>query len=124
MTKKEQEELLQMYKDQIEFFKNELYAAREKIAEYQKQNFDLQSALMSVRAPEAYNDMKRDSIQIPESQLSEEERIERQIMTEMLPKHLQMIEKPLFESAEDMQRALSPLIEPKKSKPIHNNEES
>lgn len=122
MTKKEISDMLQIYKDQIDFYRNRLSESQKEKEELRKQNFDLQNALMSIRAPEAYRDMKRDNS--PYEELSHEEKVRQKALSEMLPKHLNNIEKRLFETPEDMMAALSSAIEPPRPQSLHDNSES
>ena len=105
MTKKDYEEMLQIYKDQITFFKEQNQTLREDNLKLQQQNFELQEGLLSIQAPDAYRDMRTD--QIPQPEEDPEVKRRRQIYSEVLPQHLQNIEKPMWEGPEEMIRALA-----------------
>lgn len=125
MTKKEFEEVLQIYKDQIVTLKETVQQLREEKIKLQEQNFSLQEGLLNIRAPEAYRDLMADRADVPDLSLEERER--QRVHGEIQNRYLQNLEKPLFSSADDMTLFLSEALnsgEPMSSKSIHGNDES
>jgi len=124
MRAKQVEELLQIYKDQVEFFKNQVEVLREEKAELQKQISNLQEGLMCIRAPEAYKELKQDGL--PFESMTQEEKTHMRIYQEFLPNHLKRIEGPMFESPDEMITSLGSVISEGglKSESLHNNNES
>jgi len=108
MIKKDRDELLVVLKDQVTFYKDQVIVLREEKTELQKQLFSLQEALVNIRAPEAYRDLIRD--RVPMEPQNELEREKQRIYSQILPEHLSNIERPIFNSPEDMIRALTPVL--------------
>jgi hypothetical protein len=94
--------------------------------ELQSQVTKLQDALVSARAPEAYRDQqleREDAERVP----MDPEKLERnRIMSETTEKYMSNMEKPLFETADDLDamlaRSLMQGVEGPAS--LHGNEES
>ncbi len=125
-TKQDLEEKLNLFKEQIEFLKEQLLAAREDKESYVSQVGKLQDALINIRAPDAYRDMKADE-GVPDPAMGEYMEREMQVQ-KYLDRYANDIEKPLFQSGEELQAWLegtlmetSNVTEPSS---LHNNEES
>lgn len=126
MTKKDYEEILQIYKDQIDSLKIQVQELREEKANLQDQNFRLQEAIVNVRAPEAYRDMVAD--RQPVKGLSPEEVEKNKQIRDVYNQHFQNIEDSLFKNPDDMFRLLSPALNsgpgPQARESLHSNDES
>ena len=124
MNKRDRDELLLILKDQVEFFKNQVVNLKEEKELLQKQNFNLQDALVAIRSPEAYRDLQRDNV--PINPLIAEEMKKQQVYATYLPKYLKTLEGPTFENVDDMIKTLGGVISEEgiKSESIHGNTES
>lgn len=100
MTKQDLQEKVELYKDQILFLKEQLDTVREEKEQYRQQVERLQDAIINIKAPEAYLDMKRDMSAIPE--ISKEEIEKRQRMQEVQDQYIRSIEEPLFRNGDDL----------------------
>jgi hypothetical protein len=126
MTKKEMEEMVQVYKDQAQLYREQYLDAKEQMSKLQEQVFRLQDGLMSVRAPEAYNDFRADNSEVV---TVDKETIERnRKINDLHTQHIHNIEGHLFTSADDMMRTLGGTLwegqTPGTGKSIHGNDES
>jgi hypothetical protein len=127
MTKKDLEDLVGAYKDQIEFLKarcDELKEEKDKLIE---QVGFLQQGLMAVKSPEAYRDYRADTADIPE--LTEEEIARREELARnahLVDRFVHGIEGPSFKGPEDMVDLLSRtfITEGPKDESLHGNTES
>lgn len=127
MTKKDQEEMIQLYKDQLEFFKTRYEEVKAENVKLQEQNFILQEGLLNIRAPEAYHDMQRDRIPFDPG-ASPEDRERRKVYREEVERHLQNIERPIFETPDDMEHFMNQVLGQEgpavASESLHGNSES
>lgn len=119
------DEAVSIYKEQIEFLKTQIEELREEKIELRKQVLALQDALMNIRAPAAYEDLRRDRIPIDEENM-ESAKANKRFYEEILPGHIKNIEEPMFKDPEDMIRTLSSVMSEQglKSESLHNNSES
>lgn len=125
MTKKDQEEIIQVYKDRAEELKVQLFAEREINQELRSQIKSLQDGLLNLAAPQAYQDLQADK-GIPSPEVSDDEKKRIATVREIQESHLNNIEKPLFTSPEDMIDLLSSSLmsEVGETESLHNNSES
>lgn len=125
MTKKEMEEMVQVYKDQAQLYREQYLEAKEQMSKLQEQVFRLQDGLMSVRAPEAYRDYRVDNMDEP---AIDPELIEKQKkLHEIHGQYIHQMEQPIFTSADDMMSTLGGALwanQDKAGKSLHNNDES
>jgi regulator of replication initiation timing len=124
MNKRDYDEMLTVYKDQIGMLKETIGTLREENHRLSQQVFKLQDGLMAVRAPEAYRDYRNDMI--PEVVMPEEEKAKLQQNADLMKRYLNNIEQPLFRSASDMEEILAPTLfgNVNKTESIHDNSES
>lgn len=126
MTKKEMEDMVQVYKDQAQLYREQYLNTKEQMEKLQEQVFRLQDGLMSVRAPEAYRDLRADNIETPA--VDPEVVARNKQISDLHTEHIQNIEKPTFTSVEDMQGLLSGVLwsntEFITGKSLHGNDES
>ena len=124
MTKKDIEELLDLYKDQITGLREQVTQLREEKIALQDQNFRLQEGLLNIRAPEAYRDMIAD--RAPDVGISPEAADRTKQIKNLTGQFINSVEQPLFKNADDMLRMLSSTISEGgiESKSLHNNDES
>lgn len=124
-TKKEYEDLLEIYKGNLKLLQDQIQELREDKSKLQNQLFNLQNGLMAVRSPEAYRDMRADqgeSTPAMDPEVAEKNRIYKEVQT----RHLENIEGDLFTDADDMINMLSGPLNSgaMESKSIHGNDES
>jgi len=100
-------------------------AALDKIV-LRQQISNLQEALISIRAPEAYRDQAMERIDSKRTPMSQEELERRRIESNVTTQYLNGLERPLFTSGEDLEDMLSVgLIRTQKGvDSLHGNEES
>lgn len=125
-TKQQIEDLLQIYKDQIETYKHLLEKEREDKEKLHLQIEKLQDALVNVRAPEAYRDWKFEKLGLADEY--DPEQIEHaKVHRDVQQQYISGLEKPLFNNAEEMIDALSSIAVqagPKEYDALHENSES
>lgn len=130
MTKKDLEEAVALYKEQIDFFKKQNQILLDEKEKYRLNVEKLQDALINIRAPEAYADYRADMADItgiPEDEPKDRERI-RQVK-QIQDTFLRSMEQPLFagiKNAEEMEELLAPALSQHagETPSIHDNEES
>ncbi len=124
MTKKEFDEILGIYKDQLNLFKEQVLQLREEKAILQDQNFRLQDGLLSIRAPDAYREAVID--RQPPFEVDEEQKAHQTQVREIQDTYLREMEKPLFSTAEDMLMHLGGALSDgaMKTQSLRGNEES
>ena len=123
MTKKDFDEILLIYKDQITDLKERIISLREEKETLQAQVFRLQDGLMSVRAPEAYRDQQADLTELP----VDEEATRRVIETQNLQRrYLAGMEETLFKDGDELVDMLGSVLlkTANESESIHGNQES
>ena len=124
MTKKEFDEILGIYKDQLNLFKEQVLQRREEKDILQDQNFRLQDGLLSIRAPDAYREALID--RQPPIEIDEEQREHQTQVRDIRDEYMRELEKPLFSNADDMLMHLSGALSEgaMETKSLHGNEES
>lgn len=125
MTKSEKDELIQVYKDQVTIYKEQLQDAREEIISLRKQLVHLQDGLLSIRAPQAYQDMIVD--RQPPSNLPPEALERSRKINQIQNAYFRNIEAPAFLGADDMMEMLGKTIAERgvaATQPLHGNSES
>lgn len=124
MNKKDYEEILAVYKEQINMLKDTIASIRQDNIRLSDQVFRLQDGLMAVRAPEAYRDFRNDMT--PVAEIPEEERKNLQLKSDLTKAYFNSLEQPLFKSASDMEEILAPSIfgDIDKTESVHGNSES
>lgn len=129
-TKKELEDVIALYKEQVSFLKEQNTLLLDEKEKYRLQIEKLQDAIINIRAPEAYRDLVADRAELESrAELGEIDReyLERQRQIKEVEKTwLSNLERPLFKNADDMAEMLgsSLLRTPPESKSIHENSES
>ena len=90
------------------------------------QVLQLQGALMSVNAPDAYHDMRAEKDEAGRPPLDKEEIEKRKIMAEYLNEYLNNLEKPLLQSKDDLEDLISSGLMRDLEGPesLHGNDES
>lgn len=127
MTKKDFEEILLIYKDQIESFRSQIRELREEKVALIDQNNRLQEAIINIKAPEAYGDLIYDRHSSKFPNLGQEEMEKSKAAKRVLETHLKVVEQPLFVDANDMIEKLAPALTANgivATESIHNNSES
>lgn len=127
MTKQELSEVLEAYKSQISFLKEELAQARAREEKLTAQVDRLQNGLMAVRSPEAYQDMRADerepSVTVEQADAVKKERDIRRIRES----YIRAIEGNALQTGEDLDIMLKSVLArggAMKSKSMHGNSES
>jgi len=127
MNKKDYEEILEIYKDQMLSLREQVAELRVDKAALQEQNFRLQDSIMNVRAPEAYRNMVADRLPQPTG-MSPEEKKRQQEYTYTYNSIIKAVEEPLFRGADDIFKMLTPALNgdggPEDVGSIHGNDES
>ena len=126
-TKADLEEQVQLYKEQMTFLREQLEDAREERNEYRLQVDKLQDALINIRAPDAYRDMKADEL-APEEYITDVARSRQQQLQEATGRIMRQIEEPLFVDGNDLDDLLMTALNrdsvPSEAVSIHGNNES
>lgn len=124
-TKKDLEEFVLLYREQISFFKEQIEELKKEKEEITRQLFNLQNGILNIRAPEAYRDMQAD-LSVDNPPFSEEELEEIKIRNDVLASYLGNIESPTFSNADEMEEALTSVLASDGgiTKSLHNNDES
>lgn len=123
--KKDLEEAVSIYKDQIGFLKLEIEVSREDKKALQIQVLKLEDALIAIRAPQAYADLTADR-GVNESDWTDEDRETAKQVYAVEQAYLRNIEEPIFQNADEMTDMLkSTLIKDRtESTSLHDNDES
>jgi hypothetical protein len=126
MGKKETERELVFCQARIEALEEQLKGALAEKAGLFQQIEKLQDSLISIRAPEAYQDQQL-AKEEPRAPMSDELQKRNRIMAETTEKYMAAIEEPLFRSADDLDDLLrTGLIRDTDTTPpsLHGNDES
>ena len=123
-TKQELQEIVSVYKDQINFLKEQVADLRVEEETLQKQLFILQDGILNIRSPLAYADMRADEHGIPD--VPEKEQLAAKERNKVIAEHLRNLEEPTFSSVEEMTDVLAREVfkEFDVTTPLHHNEES
>ena len=86
----------------------------------------LQEALMSVNAPDAYHDMRAEKDEAGRPPIDEKEVEKRKIMSEYMTEYLNSLDKPLFQSKDDLEDLISSglMRDVEGPESLHGNDES
>jgi len=126
VVKKDFEEILTVYKDQIGLLREQIRILQVEKTELQKQLFNLQDGLLNIRAPEAYRDLIAD--RNPEIMNITPEELQRNKQIDKIHReYVANIEQPLFKSADELISILSPALSAKgiaATQSLHENTES
>lgn len=111
--------ILEPWKKQVKFLE-------QKVASLESEKTKLLDAILSVKAPEAYKEMKEDQARASiEPELTEEEKRIAKIKQETIEKYMESLEGPLFKGAEDFDVWLNSVLAPGiESKPLNYSDES
>lgn len=122
------EQMIQIYKDQIEVLQSTLNREREDKIRLQDQVDRLQEGLMAVRAPQAYQDQRMDRLGWEDPNAPTPEEIEeRGKRKEIVRRYISNIEEPLFKDTQEMVDMLQGTILRSTDltpKPLRNDSES
>lgn len=124
-TKKDIEEIVQLYKDQVETYKELLTKEREDKQNLQEQVLRLQDALVNIRAPEAYRDQQNDKF--VDEPVDDEYKRKARLYSSVTEKYINGLEDPMFKDADDMIDMLESVAlqnGPKEPDSLHENSES
>jgi len=127
MTKEQLGEMLAVYKDQVAFLKVELEESRKREEKFNEQVYRLQDALMSIRAPAAYRDMKNDQgIPDASAELTEARQKEAKLLS-IQAQYARQMEGDIFKSQADIEDLMNTVLlagNKVGSKSLHGNSES
>jgi hypothetical protein len=127
MTKQEALDLLGIYKDQLADYKGLVQELRKEKVDLQAQVERLQDGILSIKAPEAYQDYRNDMApDLTEDQKTALQRDKQESI--LISKKLSIMEDPMFKDAGDMIELLgSSLVKEhvgETGKSLHDNAES
>ena len=127
MTKQEIGEVLEAYKSQISFLKEELIQARAREEKLTNQVEKLQDGVMAVRAPEAYRDMRADEREVTITADQAEFQKKAYQIRRIRESYIQSIEGNALKTGEDLDAMMESVItrgHVMQSKSPHQNSES
>ena len=101
-SKRDVERELDVSQVKIEMLEKQLAAAQDDKEVLNAQILKLQDAVLSVRTPDAYQDMKFKELESEREPISAEKRERNRIYKEVTEMYLNECENPLFKSAEDL----------------------
>lgn len=125
-TKAQLEHFIEQQQTHIERLEGIIADLRTDREIFTKQIENLQDALIAIKSPEAYHDMRMDRLGMPD-QLSPEERAEAKQRTEIEQRWLRELEEDTFKSPDDIIDGLSRIVAVegiKSSSSLHGNSES
>ena len=123
-TKKDLEEIVSVYKEQISFLKEQIVELKKEKEDIFKQLFNLQNGILNIRDPEAYRDMQADLGEDPSFNNKELEELK--IRNSAVSAYLGDMESPTFKDAQEMEDALTGILVSGagETKSLHENDES
>ena len=127
-TKKDLEEGILLYKEQIDFYREQLVDAKEEKQALSLQVSKLQDALINIRAPEAYRDHLADGYDYKDPRTDEEKEHQR-LVNEAEQRYIKSMEDgSMFVDGDDMVEALTAAAhrgsKQRQDISIHDNSES
>jgi len=125
-SKREIEKELIACQTKIEFLEKQLEITQEDKETLNAQILKLQDAMMSVKAPEAYQDMRFKEFEDNQDPVSKELKEKARIVQDLTTQYINECENPLFTSKQDLEDLItSGLIKDIPTTPsLHGNDES
>ena len=127
MTKIELGEILAAKNEQIDFLRAELLESRNREQKLNEQVVRLQDGLMSIRAPEAYRDMRMDARETPISAEQLEAMKKHQEIQKTRERYVRAMEGDVIKTKEDLDDLMNTVLMKGNnvgSKSLHGNTES